>query len=130
METGVALSFYANTSGAVAQWWSYTTGDDRLVFQVELFAIFRSLDWIAFNFRSKNFHLYSNRLSSLQAIFVHKTKHPLVPKIKIFFKSFGHVITHITIAGNVLAHTIQGSYLTYKYKSQHSYFSIPCSLLP
>lgn len=87
--------------------------DDRnSVFQAELFAILNVLKWVETH-PSNSIHIYSDSLSSLQAIFAHRTKYPLILHIKVRFRklldrvSLDHVAAHKGMFGNELADALR-----------------------
>lgn len=86
--------------------WACRIGDNNTVFQPELFAILRTLEWIASTTSQNLTKIYSDSLSSLQAIHTHKTKHPMVPQVKLQLKDLarkvvlGHAKARIGIPGN------------------------------
>lgn len=110
--TGVAAAFCVTRRGEEVHQWSCRLGNNNTVFQAELYAIHQALEWCRTQPDHFNFKLYSDSLSSLQAISAHRTKHPIVLQIKqhlIHFRyriCMAHVKAHIGIAGNERADTL------------------------
>lgn len=79
-ESAVASAFCAMRDGEVIHQCACRIGDFNTVYQSEFLAIVRALEWISVQNHSFT-RVYSDSLSSLQAIFSHRTKHPLVLEI-------------------------------------------------
>lgn len=111
-ESGVAAAFCTMEGSTVTHEWACRIGDDNSVYQAELFAILQALEWLVDSKSNTIYYLYSDCLSGLQAIFQHKTTHPLVLQIKLVLNnlihkvSLGHVTAHIGVAGNELADSL------------------------
>lgn len=110
-ETGVAAAFCILEGSDVIHQWASRLGDNNTVFQAELFAILSALEW-CLEHNTQHHLLYSDSLSSLQAIHAHRTKHPVVLEIKKKLQklrhniALGHVSAHIGIKGNELADSL------------------------
>lgn len=107
--TGVAAAFCVMEGGEVIHRWACRLGNNNTVYQAELYAILQALDWCQSQTVNSRFKIYSDSLSSLQAIQAHRTKHPIVHQIKIklidlrYRISLAHVKSHIGIEGNETA---------------------------
>lgn len=107
-ELGVASAFCALKGDEVLHEWSCRLENYNTIYQAELYAIQQALVWRN-RLRERNYKIYTDSLSSLQALTKSPNKHPIVRDIKIALREqhkitkLAHVSAHIGIKGNELA---------------------------
>lgn len=106
---GVASSFCVVEGTNIIDEWSCRLGDTNSVFQAELYAIKQALIWLDKNYKNNITYIFTDSLSSLQAIFKIKSKNKMVHEIKLLLEPLynrvrlSHVLAHKGTFGNEAA---------------------------